>query len=453
MEFAPAFALFPAARRLFSCAKCDAVRHLIKFATCCIIYLHFNLKLAMKIARQVLEKIVLQLSFVNFKKGAYLFVEGRGSNDRFYIIQNGQVQCSNDIPIPGYTAQTFGPGDFIGVVPCMSSHLQVESCLAITDVTAIAVQRDQYPELIANNTPVAMKIIRTFANRMRTMNSVLTNLTLHQVASESLEELFNVATFYYRAAKYDIAMYAYYQYLKSCPNGANVESAKARFIDLKSKSHAVYFEPTDETTRRYPKGTMIFSENQHGSDMFIIQSGEVAISKVVEGNEVILAILKRGDMFGELALIENKPRTASAIAHEECVLMVVNRKNFDQMVTTQPQMIARLTTMLAERLWAQHRQLTNSQIQDLSHRMVDTLALQLEKLKIPLETTLNYQTNISLQELVTMCGIPSQQQAQAINDFTNLVRPKLVNSKIVVYRPEEIIKSAAFYRSKAAQNS
>lgn len=391
---------------------------------------------------------MLQLSFVNFKKNAYLFVEGKANNDRFYIIQNGQVQCSNDISIPGYEAQIFGPGDFLGVIPCMSSHLQIESCIAITDVTAIAVRRDQYPELIANNTPVAMKIIRTFANKMRVMNGILTKLTLHQVASESPEELFNVASYYYDEGKRDIAIYAYYQYLKTCPNGVNVETARQRFAELKPNTRALYFEPTADAVRKYPKGTMVFSENQSGADMFIIQSGEVSISKVVEGNEVILAILKKGDMFGELALLENKPRTASAIAHEDCTLMVVNRKNFDQMVSTQPQMIARLTTTLAERLWALHRQLTNSQIDDLSHKMVDMLALQLEKLKIPLEISLNYQTNISLQDLVNMCGIPGPLQPQAIDGFTNLVRPKLVNSKIVVHRPEDIVKSAAFYRSK-----
>ena len=53
---------------------------------------------------------------------------------------------------------------------------------------------------------------------------------------------------------------------------------------------------------------MIFSEAQSGSDMFIIQRGEVSITKVVNGNEVTLAVLKKGDMFGEMALIENKPR-------------------------------------------------------------------------------------------------------------------------------------------------
>ena len=48
--------------------------------------------------------------------------------------------------------------------------------------------------------------------------------------------------------------------------------------------------------------------------MFIIQEGAVRITKVVDGREVILAVLKKGDMFGEMALLENKPRSASAIA-------------------------------------------------------------------------------------------------------------------------------------------
>ncbi|MBR5096355.1 MAG: cyclic nucleotide-binding domain-containing protein [Treponema sp.] len=392
---------------------------------------------------------MLQLSFVNYKKGAALVVEGKAQSDRFFIIQVGQVQCVSEVKIPGQEQTILGPGDFVGVIPCMSNHLQIETVIAMTDVTVIAVMRDQYPELIAKNTPVAMKIIRTFANKMRVLNGVLTKLTLNNVASESPEQLFNVASYYDKANRPDVAIYAYYQYLKACPNGGNAETAKQRFVTLKPRSRAVYVEPTEEMTRKYPKGTMIFCENQSGADMFIIQSGEVSISKVVDGNEVTLAVLRKGDMFGEMALLENKPRSASAIAHEECVLMVVNRKNFDLMVATQAQLIARLTTTLAERLWAQHRQLTNSQIKEYSHKLVDMLALQLEKAKLNITSTQGFQTNLSVQDLVTMCGIPTSHQAQAINDFTNLVQPKIVGGKLYVSKPSEIIKSAAFYRSKA----
>lgn len=392
---------------------------------------------------------MLQLSFVNYKKGSALVVEGRAVNDRFFIIQKGQVVCESEVSIPGQEQTFLGPGDFVGVIPCMSNHLQIETVMATTDVTVISVLRDQYPELIEKNTPVAMKIIRTFSNRMRTLNGVLTQLTLNRVISDSSEQLFNVAAYYDENYRPDVAIYAYYQYIKACPQGKNIEKAKQRFVELKPKTKAVYFEPTEEMMRTYPMGTMIFCENQSGADMFIIQEGEVSISKVVDGNEVTLAVLKKGDMFGEMALLENKPRSASAIAHAECKLMVVNRKNFDMMVSTQAQLIARLTTTFAERLWSLHRQLTNSQIVDYSHKMVDMLALQLEKAKVPYDSIKPYQTNVSVQDLITMCGIPKENQTKAFEDFSKLFQPKLVGGKILVAKPEETIKSAAFYRSKA----
>ena len=94
--------------------------------------------------------------------------------------------------------------------------------------------------------------------------------------------------------------------MKSCPHGVYLQHAKQRFIALKPTSKAVYFEAPKEAMRYYPKDTMIFSECQSGQDMFIIQDGQVKISKVVDGNEVVLAVLKKGDFFGEMALLENK---------------------------------------------------------------------------------------------------------------------------------------------------
>ena len=390
---------------------------------------------------------MLQLSFVNYRKGSYLFVEGKSDSDRFLIIQNGRVQCHQEVEIPGSTSVILGPGDFVGVIPCMSNHLQIETVIALTDVTCISVRRDQYSELIERNTPVAMKIIRTFANRMRTLNETLTQLTLNNVIQDSPEELYEIAVHYEKALKYDIAVYGYYQYIKSCPNGVNINQAKARFVALKPRSKAVYFESSPDLQRVYPKGTMIFSECQSGSDMFIIQEGQVLISKVVDNNEVALAVLKKGDMFGEMALLENKPRSASAIAHEDCRLMVVNRKNFDQMVATQPQLIARLTTTLAERLWSMYRQLANTQMTDPVHKLVDRLSLEIEKSKTPLTPNAGYQSDLSLQDLANMCGIPMQNQAKCILDFQNLIKLRIQNNRIFVLNSLELVKLAAYYRN------
>ena len=391
---------------------------------------------------------MLQLQIVSFRKGTYLVVEGKENTDHFYIIQKGNVQCVKASG-SGMSATNYGPGDFVGVVPCMSDHLQIETAIALTDVVAISVRKDQYPELISQNTPVALKIIKTFANRMRVMNEMLTKATLHSVVQDNHEQIFKVGSFYEKNACSDIAVFAYYQYLKTKPEGPNADYAKQHFIALKPKTHAVYFEPSAESTRSYPKDTMIFSEAQSGSDMFIIQRGEVSITKVVNGNEVTLAVLKKGDMFGEMALIENKPRSANAIAHSDCSLMVINRSNFNQMVATQPQLVAKLTTTLADRLWSMYRQLDNATLTEPLAKMLDMLSLQLEKQRVKIGLSkLSMQTEFTPKDLANMCGLASQYQAKAIYDFEQYDQIRIENGKIFIKDAQELMKAAAFYRKQ-----
>ena len=394
---------------------------------------------------------MLQLSFVNYKKNSYLTVEGKVA-DRFFIIQAGKVRCERQGAVSGNGFDMLGPGDFVGVVSCMAGMSQIENAIAITDVVVIAVRRDQYPELIRQNTPIAMKMIRTFASRMRGVNEMLMHRSAADAAASDSNPnaIFNVAAYYDSQKKTDIAAFAYYQFLKKGVPNRNTEIAKRRFIELRKHTNAVYFEPTADMTRRYPADTMIFSENQSGAEMFIIQSGQVKIGKVVDGKEVTFAILKRGDMFGEMALLENKPRSASAIANEDCILMVVNSKNFNQMVTTQPQMIARLTTTLAERLWSMSRQLTNSRIDDPIQQMLDMLALQVEKAKLPQNFMRDYRIGLTAHDLADMCGFSEEEKMRYVYEFRKDSHIKLEpdSQKLIVADCQELMKHAAFARAK-----
>lgn len=395
---------------------------------------------------------MLQLQFVNFRKGSYIVVEGKPQNDLFYIIQSGNVQVHREDNISVQNSEILGPGDFIGVISCMSKHSQIDTVIAITDVVCISVRRDQYPELIERNTPVAMKIIRTFANRMRLLNDTLMQATLNNSASQTTEQIFRIASYYDKINQPSIAIFAYYQYIKSSPSGANVQKAKERFNALRPKSRAVYFESNQDLLRVYPKDTMIMAENQSGADMFIIQDGRVKISKVVDGTEVTLAILKKGDMFGEMSLLENKPRSACAIAEEDCRLMTVNRSNFNQMVATQPQLIAHLTTMLAERLFQTQRQLVNSLLHNPVEKMLDMLALQIEKARVSVDfkSKTSYQTDLTPQDIATMCGLTQMEQNLNLHKFMSDPHIKLtMDNKILVPDCLELLKQSAFFRKQS----
>ncbi len=85
--------------------------------------------------------------------------------------------------------------------------------------------------------------------------------------------------------------------------------------------------------REVPGGTAIFVEGAVGDEMYVVISGRVRISKKVKGvGEEALAILEPGAYFGEMAMIDDSPRSADALAHTGCVLAVVRRDEMEQLM-------------------------------------------------------------------------------------------------------------------------
>ena len=81
--------------------------------------------------------------------------------------------------------------------------------------------------------------------------------------------------------------------------------------------------------KRYPKDTVVFFENEEGDFFFTITEGRIKVTILGDdGREVILSVLGPGDFFGEMALLDNEPRSATAIAVEESELLSLHRNDF-----------------------------------------------------------------------------------------------------------------------------
>ncbi len=109
-------------------------------------------------------------------------------------------------------------------------------------------------------------------------------------------------------------------------------------------------DPVKDSTATYAAGDMIFSQGDLGTDMFIIQDGEVEIIKHISGESHILSHLERGDFFGEMALLEAAPRTADAIAKTEVKALVINGSRFDDMLKKNPEIAVRIIRKYSKRL-------------------------------------------------------------------------------------------------------
>ena len=127
----------------------------------------------------------------------------------------------------------------------------------------------------------------------------------------------------------------------------NVEA----FSSLGAKSAQELAQHIEE--RSYKTGSHIIRRGDPGDAMFVIKEGWVRVPLIDHsGKEVMIAQLKEGQCFGEMALLTGEPRTADVVAGTDCVCLAIPRKAFYEIVRTQPQVAVCLTELLGERLTA-----------------------------------------------------------------------------------------------------
>ena len=103
--------------------------------------------------------------------------------------------------------------------------------------------------------------------------------------------------------------------------------------------------------RRYLSRATIFEEGSVGEYMYVIREGQVKVSKMSDdGREKVLEMLGPGDFFGEMALLDRAPRSASVKATTDCVLLALSRNDFIALLRRNPEISLELVRELARRL-------------------------------------------------------------------------------------------------------
>ncbi len=103
--------------------------------------------------------------------------------------------------------------------------------------------------------------------------------------------------------------------------------------------------------RTYPKNSVIVFEGDPGDALFVVRTGQVKVVLIGEdGREVILSVLRDGDFFGEMALIDDQPRSAHVIAMESSTLLVLHRDDFFRCLENTPRIALGLLRALSRRL-------------------------------------------------------------------------------------------------------
>lgn len=135
----------------------------------------------------------------------------------------------------------------------------------------------------------------------------------------------------------------------------------------------------DRFARDYAAGDVLFREGEPGDNMYVIQAGSVEIRRKVGEQERVLAVLPPGEFFGEMAIINQRPRSATAVVREPSRLLVIEGRTFEAMLRGRVEIAVRMIKALAGRLERANQQIELLLLPNANHRVVQCLRLMTDE--------------------------------------------------------------------------
>ena len=192
------------------------------------------------------------------------------------------------------------------------------------------------------------------------------------------------------------------------------------------------------TTKHVARGETIFMKGDAGASLFAVCSGTVEVLvPSAEGKNAVINLINAGEIFGEIALLDGRPRTADALAFTDCTLMVLERRDFLPLLREQPEIAVKLLEILCGRIRRTTEQVEEIMFLDLEGRLAKAL-LRLEKSsQTPSRIAI---TQRALSEIV---GVSREETNKQLQLWSRDAIVRLERGGIVVLRADALTQIAA----------
>lgn len=193
------------------------------------------------------------------------------------------------------------------------------------------------------------------------------------------------------------------------------------------------------TERRHARGATIFQKGDEGSSMMAVLAGRVRVSSIsTEGREITLNVINPGEIFGEIALLDGKPRSADATALEAARLLVVERRVFLPFLRQNDDLYLRLLAVICDRLRRTSLALEELALFDLPSRLARLLLKLADDYGRPTNGALRLDIKLSQRDLSTLVA----SSRESVNKQLRLWREdgvlELDGGYILLHRPAEL---------------
>ena len=184
--------------------------------------------------------------------------------------------------------------------------------------------------------------------------------------------------------------------------------------------------------RTYQPGEMIFSEFEPGDTFYLIQSGRVQLVKLIGDIEKTLDILQPSETFGEMAILENSPRSATAIALDKVTVLEFNSQNFEVLLLGNPQIALKLLRMFSKRIYDSKRRFMILTLEEPQAKVADVF-LVLDEMQSDIDkSTERREFKVTVEGVAHWAGMSENEARDVLNHFSTQRRIEIFPDRIIV---------------------
>ena len=382
-----------------------------------------------------------------YSKGALIYIESDEDSDGVFVLETGEVELTGTPGMPRFRS-LLGPGDIFGFTSCLCRRPRMETALARTACTCAVLERERFIESAQSNPDVAGRIISYFAQELRAFDDMVASPSEEASITDDETRLYELAEHFQKAGKGAHAHHALAVYQRRFPGGSHGAEMAARIAALSKKSAPPPAPVQNGLCRVFADRQMIFCEYEPGNELYIIKSGKVEILKISPPQEILLSILREGDIFGELSIVSSAPRSATAVSAGVTTLLPVSRESLPSVFERAPATVGRILAALSQRLWFTFIRLRAKVYENPLTRAYVLLENKLLEDRVSLTSTKAYTLPLGVAEILGMAGVPSDQTDSVkglLSDDRNLT---FQFRQLTIESPSALQAKARYYRTR-----
>ncbi|MCI1207984.1 MAG: Crp/Fnr family transcriptional regulator [Treponema sp.] len=392
---------------------------------------------------------------MQYTKGSIIYFAG-DKDDRVFILQKGLViLTSTDIESNTPITEQVKNGEFFGVKSALGHFPREETATVLFDSIIISMPVTEFEKLFSSNRQLIMKMLRVFSNQLRQIHKKTDSILNNKNNINQETGMLEVAQSFYKDGQYISTCDVCTKYLQCFPASENKEVIEKLYQDAKTRadklqsggtatqtvSVPINYEGTlkqfalpafERFAKLYDPGNVIISEFEPGTNFYLIQSGEVQLVKCVNSDKKNLDILKPGEFFGEMAILDNSPRSATCVAINKVEVLEFTKENFQVLITGNPQIALILLKLFCKRIYDQKRRFRILVLKDLQARIADVFLMfdEMNPAANPYERQRKF--NLTIADIAHWAGLSPEITHDEINKFVEKRKIEVYDNYIVV---------------------